>query len=1164
MVIDTGAQTNCFPKKLAENLQLQIIGTANAVKVRGAFDGAGDTIVTNDVVTLEIMTNNVLHSVNFTVVPSNNFDDVLMGWPSIQRLGLIIEEGTVFSKDRKLFGEIIPTRVNWVSVNVYKVEANQLETIMTEPGVLSLIKGSTVVETSQRPKVITDETVTNYMIPIPVDSSQSGTPSREDFKDQFIKINPNLNGKLLDKVLNMCMRYKSVFTKSSEVIGSVPCKDFTFKQEFLSSPQPFKQYKQSPAKEQFVHQEIKKLVKMGVLEPSDKYIVTAQLHCVAKKNSGNAPEEPRIVCDLRGSNLSVEASNMRLNDMNDILGDLNGKRVFINCDLTKAYWSISVDPEDMMFYTIQDPITLKVFHFCQLPMGARNASVLFQLFIQSVVLKELKVKSYIDDLFIGTYDVQEALNEFEKLLIRLDRFKLKLSLKKVSSMLNDSTVAFGYKIDETGVIPSDERIRDLLTIKIPTSKKAMLSALCRFNYFRDHILRFSAITEILYSLTHKKSTFRIEAKHLQAWNKLKSELGDAVKVKRLDPNAQLVLQSDASHSGQAGVLFQVVDGRREIIGIFSRGLTPAMKHWHINHLELWTIADALKKFDKLIGFQHITIETDSSWTYFALKTLLIKTQINVRIPALRAIGYIATYDYTIRLVKGSEESFGMTDYLSRVNEDELIFATNSRQPLYTCKVQGVKVGENDSEVSGDVIEKSLKLKSLTPLPSLNSVHELIKLSQTESNECIRIKMTNDNVNSERGYCTEGGVVYKNTPFGRSIYVPKYYTSKVLDLIHRHETAAQLLQVCRAYELWFSGMLTKIITYVSNCECNGARSCHKDKTFSKTINNPARPLDIIAIDLCYIDKKPCLMIIDHFSKYTYARLLKDETSNEIKRVLIEYFCAFGIPGRLLMDNGKNLNSDSLLNLYNCLGIIVSNSSPYGSRGNTLCERAILSLQNRLRSQHDFAPSLETQIYIELFKLNCTKQRGSALNPFQRMFGRSSAWALHNPFLRLAQNKLDSLKINKDFDLIETYQSIQKQILDERDKRRKDFVKQKFKFKTGDTVRLKNWKVENKKLFNPYSREQYKIIGLNHGVAKLREMCSIDRHPNIRLSHCRYLKKVQNLPEHIVISDRNDQITTVPEPLKSEIAHEYKSGQFTEKSEVKSPQNSRHNYSLRKRK
>ena len=85
----------------------------------------------------------------------------------------------------------------------------------------------------------------------------------------------------------------------------------------------------------------------------------------------------------------------------------------------------------------------------------------------------------------------------------------------------------------------------------------------------------------------------------------------------------------------------------------------------------------------------------------------------------------------------------------------------------------------------------------------------------------------------------------------------------------------------------------------------------------------------------------------------------------------------------------------------------------------------------------------------------------------MFGRSSAWSLHNPFLKLAQSKLDSLRINKDFDLIETYQSIQKQMLDERDKRRKDFVKQRFKFKSGDTVRLKNFKAESKKLFNPYS-------------------------------------------------------------------------------------------------
>ena len=169
-------------------------------------------------------------------------------------------------------------------------------------------------------------------------------------------------------------------------------------------------------------------------------------------------------------------------------------------------------------------------------------------------------------------------------------------------------------------------------------------------------------------------------------------------------------------------------------------------------------------------------------------------------------------------------------------------------------------------------------------------------------------MASDSVNNERGYCIEDGIVYKNTPFGRALYVPKYYTSKILELVHRHEPAAQLLKVCRAYEIFFTSMLTKILTFVSNCECNGARSSRADKSFSTTTNNPARPMDIVAIDIAFIDRRPCLIIIDHFSKYIFAKLLKDESSVEIKRILIEFFCLFGIPARLLFDNGKNLNSE----------------------------------------------------------------------------------------------------------------------------------------------------------------------------------------------------------------------------------------------------------------
>ena len=172
--------------------------------------------------------------------------------------------------------------------------------------------------------------------------------------------------------------------------------------------------------------------------------------------------------------------------------------------------------------------------------------------------------------------------------------------------------------------------------------------------------------------------------------------------------------------------------------------------------------------------------------------------------------------------------------------------------------------------------------------------------------------------------------------------------------------------------------------------------------------------------------------------------------------------------------------------------------------------------------------------------------------------------HNPFLKLAQNKLDSLKISKDYDLIKTYQEIQRQILNERDARRENFVKQKFRFKTNDIVRLKNFKVESKKLFNPYSREKYVIIGMNHGVAKLRQICDIDQHPNIRLSHCRFLKKVHTLPDHVVITDKNDHDLSVDKPLKDTIDQNKNSGRLSQTSETEKPQeNNRHNYSLRKR-
>ena len=1119
MVIDTGAQTNCWPIKLAKDLDLKIKGTANELNVRGAFDPEGESISTKGVVTVQIMAGSTLHEVEFRVVPSGSFDDVLLGWPTIKRLGLIIEKGTVFSKDRTLFGEVIPTKINWLKYNIYKVVANRRETILTAPGVLSLVKGSVVVESAQKPKIIADEEVTKYMVPIPKIEKPADIPMREDFKNHFCKINPDLTGRTLERVLNICERYRKVFTMSSEVIGSVPAKDFQFKQDFLSSPVPFRQYKQSPEKEQFVHKEIVKLHRMGVLEETDKYIVTAQLHCVAKKDGTDGPEEPRIVCDLRGSNLAVEASNLKLNDMQDILADLNGSVCFISCDLTKAYWSIKTHPDDVAFYTVQDPVTLRVYQFQVLPMGAKNASVLFQLFIQSQVLRELEVNSYIDDLFIGAPGINAALELFEKLLQRLDRFHLKLSLKKVSSMLNGHTTAFGYNIDQTGVKPNDYRIQDLLNIRMPSTKKAMLSALCQFNYFRDHLFNFSGVSNPLYKITGKKAEFVIRKEHVIAWNQIKGLLAEAIKIRKLLPKVPVVLQCDASHVGQAAILYQEVNNQKHIVGIFSKSLPPSCAHWHINHLELKNIADSLKKFDKFIGFQHVNIVTDSSYTYYALKTLLMNTQMSTRVPALRALSYIATFNYTVHLIKGDDPDFGMTDFLSRCHSQETILCKNSKMPLFEFGARKVQVVRTENKPE-DKVEQTLRMKALMPLPSLQSVHEIVKTSQTESKECKEILMASDEVNKERNYIIENSTVYKNTPYGRALYVPRYYVSEVLQLVHRHEPAAKLLQTVRAYELYFTQMVMKTINFVSQCPCDGARACHQDKSYSKKVNNPQRPLDIVAIDLAYVNKVPVLVIIDHFSKYSVLKSLQNETAVEIKRGLVEYFCHFGVPMRILCDNGKNLNEASILNLYRALGICVSNSSPYCSQANSVCERFIQTAQNRLRSQHEFSPDLDLQLQIINFQLNCTPSKNSVLSPFQKMFGRSSVWSLNNPYLRIAKNRLESLKMNKDYDLYETYEKIQKIILDERDKRRAKYEHIKTKIKKNDIVRIKNRKPESKKLFNPFSREVYKVTGVNHNVCHLLEITTKDRHPNVRVSHARFLKLVKELPEEVIAQDQGD--------------------------------------------
>ena len=85
----------------------------------------------------------------------------------------------------------------------------------------------------------------------------------------------------------------------------------------------------------------------------------------------------------------------------------------------------------------------------------------------------------------------------------------------------------------------------------------------------------------------------------------------------------------------------------------------------------------------------------------------------------------------------------------------------------------------------------------------------------------------------------------------------------------------------------------------------------------------------------------LIVIDAHSKWLEVRLMPSTTSSSVIATLRTIFAQFGLPARIVTDNGRNFTSAEFDAFLHNNGIKHMKSSPYHPSSNGLAERAVQS-------------------------------------------------------------------------------------------------------------------------------------------------------------------------------------------------------------------------------
>jgi len=183
-------------------------------------------------------------------------------------------------------------------------------------------------------------------------------------------------------------------------------------------------YRTDPFKRQIIADQINKMLKLKVIEPS--HSAWASPVVIVRKKNGKA----RFCVDYRRLNNITKKDAYPLPRMEDFLDSLGDAKVFTSLDCTAGYWKVplrSADREKTAFTTHAG-----IYHWLSMPFGLTNAPATLQRALD-IILSGLKWQLcliYLDDVVIFSAYAEQHVKDVDVVLTRLREAGVTLNLEK--------------------------------------------------------------------------------------------------------------------------------------------------------------------------------------------------------------------------------------------------------------------------------------------------------------------------------------------------------------------------------------------------------------------------------------------------------------------------------------------------------------------------------------------------------------------------------------------------------------------------------------------------------------------------------------------------------------------------------------------------------------
>ena len=233
-------------------------------------------------------------------------------------------------------------------------------------------------------------------------------------------------------------------------------------------------------------EEIKSLVKLGILEEVNEHTDWVNSCVIVEKDIGSnhSPNHTirkklRICLDPRDLNEVLEREPYHTCSVDEITAKLQGMTVFTIVDFKKGYWIVVLHPESRKLTCMVLPFGR--LQWTRLPMGTVVAQDIFQSKLDSIFIGMEGVTGIADDIVItGRHEMEHDRN-FLAFMEKCMNNNLTLNSEKIQ--FKQSQVSFyGQCWLKHGISPDPKKIQALNHMEFPPDKETMRSFLGIINY----------------------------------------------------------------------------------------------------------------------------------------------------------------------------------------------------------------------------------------------------------------------------------------------------------------------------------------------------------------------------------------------------------------------------------------------------------------------------------------------------------------------------------------------------------------------------------------------------------------------------------------------------------------------------------------------------------